>query len=100
MKKISRQKEIKKQLRLLIPLASFEDFLAIETIANAGHLRHLPPSIAAWQATTTHARHNYSDYDDLLDEGYDQEAARHFALTQINETLNEWGCTKQISEQE
>lgn len=95
-----KKREIKKQLRELVPIVSLDDFLAIETIANAGHLRHLPPSIAVWQATTTHIRHNHTDYDELLEEGYDTESARHFVRDEMNEILSEWGCQRQISDQD
>ena len=94
------KKSIKKALRELLPLITLADFELIETIANKGHLRHLPPTIAAWQATTTHIRHNHTDYDQLLNDGYDEESARHFVLNSINEKLEEWGSAKQISEEE
>lgn len=94
------KKEITKQLRALIPNAPLSDFLAIEELANAGHLRHLPPSIAAWQATASRVRHAHTDYDALLADGYDQDSARHFVLEDINNKLLDWGCTRQISEKE
>lgn len=97
MKSSPNLKEIRKRLRELVPHASMSDFLAIEQIATAGHLRHLPPSIAAWQAVTTVARHQYTDYDEMLDEGYDADTARHFVLDDINDVLKDWGCSRQIS---
>ncbi|MGI9350039.1 MAG: DUF2293 domain-containing protein [Rhizobiaceae bacterium] len=100
MKSTARQNEIRKRLRILVPSASMDDFIAMEKIAMAGHLRHLPPSISAWQAVTTRARHAYTDYDQLLDDGYDVESARHFVLDDINGKLGEWGCAEQISEHE
>lgn len=95
-----KSKQVKKALRGLIPNATMEDFLAIEEVADAGHLRHLPPSIRAWQALTTHIRHNHTDYDALLSEGYDQDSARHFILDDINDKLSIWGCSERISEEE
>ena len=77
-----------------------EDFLAMEESAIAGHLRHLPPSISAWQAVTTRARHAHTEYDQLLDDGYDKDSARHFVLDDINNKLAEWGCAERISEQD
>ena len=85
---------------MLVPQASMDDFLAMEEVASAGHLRHLPPSIAAWQAVTTRARHQYTDYDALLSEGYDVDSARHFVLDSINEQLALWGCGEKVSDQE
>jgi hypothetical protein len=85
-------------LRQLLPRVTLADFEAISDICARGHLRHLPPSIRAWQATTSHIRHVYTDYDNLLAEGYDQLSARHFVLEQINEKLREWGCAKTIED--
>lgn len=95
-----KSKEVKRQLRKLVPSITMDEFLAIEEIADAGHLRHLPPSIRAWQAVTTRARHAHTDYDALLQEGYDKDAARHFVLDAINEKLSEWGCAQLLDETE
>ncbi|MGB7287618.1 MAG: DUF2293 domain-containing protein [Salaquimonas sp.] len=89
-----------KTLRELLPKVTLADFQDIQAIAAKGHLRHLPDSIVAWQATTTHIRHNYTDYDALLEEGYDAESARHFVLGAINDKLEEWGSLRQIEENE
>lgn len=99
MKSNARQREIKKQIRALVPSAPMSDFLEIENTASAGHLRHLPPSIAAWQAVTTRARHAHTEYDALLSEGYDPDAARHFVIEAINEKLEEWGCGNRVSDE-
>ena len=93
-----KSKEVKRRLRELVPMATMEDFLLIEEIADAGHLRHLPPSIKAWQAITTHARHTYTEYDALLEEGYDQDTARHFILDDLNAKLADWGCSDIVNE--
>ena len=100
MKSIAREKEIKRLLRELIPMVPMEDFLAIEETAKSGHLRHLPPSIAAWQATTSRVRHAHTEYDEMMDEGYDKDAALHFVLEEMNEKLSQWGCSRQISSEE
>ena len=93
-----KSKEVKRRLRELIPKATMEDFLAIEKIADKGHLRHLPPSIRAWQAITTQIRHVHTDYNAMLEEGYDQDSARHFVLDDINAKLLEWGCSETVFE--
>ncbi len=98
MKKTTGKREITRRLRALIPSAPLSDFNAIQTLALAGHLRHLPPSIAAWQAVTARARHAHTEYDALLAEGYDQDSARHFVLDALNEKLTEWGCSQQVSD--
>lgn len=95
-----RQKEMRKALRVLLPRIPMGDAEAILTVALAGHLRHLPPTIALWQATTSHVRHEHTEYDALLQEGYDRDAARFFVIETINDTLREWGCNREISDTE
>lgn len=95
-----RQKDMRKALRALAPRLPMIDAEAILDIALAGHLRHLPPSIAVWQATTTHLRHEHTDYDALLDEGYDRDSARHFVADDINSVLAHWGSQKRLNLEE
>ncbi|WP_420336328.1 DUF2293 domain-containing protein [Roseibium sp.] len=92
-----RQKEMRKALRTLAPRIPMRDAEAILAIALAGHLRHLPPSIALWQATTSHIRHELTEYDTLLEEGYDRDAARYFVVQTMNDILSGWGCTRQVA---
>lgn len=91
-----RQKEMRKALRSLAPRMPMADAEAILEAALAGHLRHLPPSIALWQATTSRIRHAHTDYDALLDEGYDRDAARFFVLDHMNQVLEDWGSAKRL----
>ena len=72
------------------------DAEAILEKAVAGHLRHLPPSISLWQATTSYVRHELTEYDTLLEEGYDRDAARHFVIDDMNGVLEAWGCARRI----
>ncbi|CAA2159146.1 hypothetical protein MBRA_04368 [Methylobacterium brachiatum] len=40
----------------------------------------------------TYARHVFTDYDELLGEGYDRDSARHFVLDDLNAALIAWGA--------
>lgn len=93
-----RQKDMRKALRTLLPRVPMHDAEAILTLALQGHLRHLPPSIAVWQATCSHVRHELTDYDQLLDDGYERDAARFFVLDEMNEVLRGWGCNREVSD--
>ncbi|WP_299811924.1 DUF2293 domain-containing protein [uncultured Roseibium sp.] len=95
-----RQKEMRKVLRALLPRVPMSDAEAILTIALAGHLRHLPPSIALWQATTSHVRHEHTDYDALLDDGYERDAARYFVVGEMNDLLRDWGCNREVQSED
>ncbi len=93
------ERKLAKALRELLPKVTLADFEAIMQIARSGHLRHLPVGIIAWQATTTHIRHVHTDYDALLEEGYDAESARHFVVDDMNEILADWGCLRRVSDE-
>jgi hypothetical protein len=89
-----RQRAIAKALTLLLPLAPYSDTEKIRSDANARHLKTLPPAIAVWLATVAHVRHAHTDYDTLLGEGYDRDAARFFVVDQINAVLTAWRATR------
>ena len=91
-----RKAEIARQLRRLCPRIPLADFTPVAEKAGERHLRHLPPTIALWQALVSHIRHRHTEYDTLLAEGYDRDAARHFVLEETNEVLDRWGCKRGI----
>lgn len=89
-----RRRAIAKALTALLPLAPYADTEAIRTEAGGRQFRTLPPAIAVWLATIAHVRHVHTDYDRLLDEGYDRDSARFFVVGQTNETLTRWRATR------
>ncbi len=60
--------------------------------AAARHMKALPPSIALDLALVAHVRHVHTDYDRLLDEGLDRDAARWMVRQDIEEVLARWGA--------
>jgi hypothetical protein len=94
-----RQMALRKALRALaphIPLADAEDVLAR---AGGGSLRELATNAAVWLALTSHVRHRYTDYDTLLGEGYDRDAARFFVVADTERQLAAWGCARPLLEE-
>ena len=89
-----RRRAIDKALTLLIPMAPYIDAEQIRQDAGARHMKTLPPSIAVWLATVAHVRHQHTDYDSLMDEGYDRNAARFFVLDDVNAVLTTWRATR------
>jgi hypothetical protein len=57
-------------------------------------MKTLPPSVAVWLATVAHIRHEHTDYEKLLDEGYDRDSARFFVIDRINDVLTTWRATR------
>ena len=89
-----RRRAIDKALTLLIPMVPFSDAEQIRHEAGSRHMKTLPPSIAVWLATVAHIRHQHTDYERLLEEGYERDAARFFVLDAVNAVLTGWRATR------
>ena len=89
-----RRKAVARALTLLLPAAPYADTEPIRDAALGPALRTLPPSVAVWLATVAHVRHVHTDYDALLADGYDRDAARFFVVDRINEVLTGWRATR------
>lgn len=86
--------------RLAPRLPEFEAESVLDRAMRSPGLRGAAPETAAWLALTAFARHVFTDYDDLLAEGYDRDSARHFVLDAMNATLAEWGSRRRVSEED
>ena len=89
-----RRKAIAEALTLLLPAAPYSEIEAIRAEAGSRHMKELPPSIAVWLAAVAHVRHQHTDYEQLLGEGYDRDAARFFVIDRTNEVLTSWRATR------
>ena len=47
-----------------------------------------------------YVRHVFTEYDALLEDGYDPDSARHFVLDDINAVLEGWGVRRRLGEGE
>jgi hypothetical protein len=89
-----RRRALAKALTALLPMAPFSDIEAIRADAGGRHMRTLPPTVAVWLATIAHVRHRHTDYERLLAEGYERDAARYFVVDEINAVLTRWRATR------
>ncbi len=96
----ARQVAIGKALTALLPLAPYADTEKIRAEAGARHLKTLPPRIAVWLATVAHVRHEHTEYDRLLAEGYDRDSARFFVVDATNAVLTRWRSTRLLDPDE
>lgn len=99
-RRTARQRDLAKSLTALLPVVPYADAEAIRAAAGAPHLKTLPPSIAVWLATVAHVRHAHTEYDALMDEGYDRDAARFFVMPAINAKLTEWRATRLLESED
>ncbi|KQP89341.1 MULTISPECIES: DUF2293 domain-containing protein [unclassified Methylobacterium] len=86
--------------RLAPRLPDFETEAVIDRALASPGLRNAQPETAAWLALVAYGRHVFTEYDTLLDEGYDRDSARHFVLDDLNAVLAEWGSRRRVSEVE
>lgn len=82
--------------RLAPRVPAFERDAILDHAVDSPGLRTASPEAAAWLSLVAHARHVHTEYQDLLDDGYDADAARHFVLDDLNRVLAEWGCKKRV----
>jgi hypothetical protein len=86
-------------LRLLAPQTPDGDVeMILDHALHSPGLKKSAPETAAWLSLVAFVRHSYSDYDDLLADGYDVDSARYFCREQINEVLATWQCPRRVGE--
>jgi len=93
-----RQQSIRKALRALAPGIPLSDAEAVVTLAERRHMKDLPPATALWLALGSHVRHVHTDYEQLLADGYEREAARFFVADDTDDVLAGWGCQRSVAE--
>jgi hypothetical protein len=91
-----RNQDLRKALRELAPLTPYADSEPVLERAARLSRGDVSPGAALWLALVAHVRHRHTDYDELLAEGYDRDAARHFVLEATEDALRGWGCGRRI----
>jgi len=91
-----RNQALRKALRDLAPLIPFADSEPVLERAARLARADLSPGAALWLALVAHVRHRHTEYDALLAEGYDRDAARHFVVADTEAALRDWGCRRRI----
>ena len=96
---LARRVDIEAALRRLAPRIPPHEFAAVVDHAlDSRGLRTSAPEQAAWLSLTAYVRHAFTDYDELLRQGYDQDSARFFVVSEMEVVLAEWGVTQKLSE--
>lgn len=97
----TRRAALEAALSVLAPrLPRFEREAVIDRALASAGLRPAAPETAAWLALVAFARHACTEYDALLEDGYDRDSARHFVLDDLNAALADWGVRRVVSEEE
>ena len=93
-----KRSDVEAALRRLAPRIPPHEFGAIvDRALDSRGLRVAAPEAAAWLALVSYVRHALTEYDALLEQGYDVESARHFVLADMDEVLKDWGVRRTLS---
>jgi hypothetical protein len=98
---MNRREAIESAVRILAPRIPRHEFESvIDHALGSRGLHTASPEAAAWLSITAFIRHRLTDYDNLLDEGYDLDSARFFVLEDMNAILEEWGSPRRVEPEE
>ena len=64
----------------------------IDHALDSAGLQSAAPEAAAWLSLVAYVRHVFTDYDDLLTQGYDRDSARHFVADEMAAMLCSGAC--------
>lgn len=98
---MSRRSQIEAALGRLAPRLPRHELAAVADHAmDSAGLRTAAPETAAWLSLVAYVRHRFTEYDQLLAEGYDADSARFFVVDEMNEVLAAWGVERRVSAEE
>lgn len=84
--------------RIAPKVPAFDREAILDHACDSPGLKTASPEAAAWLSLVAYVRHAYTDYQDLLNDGYDVDGARYFVVDAINGVLAEWGCRKRVDQ--
>jgi len=95
---VSKRSEIEEAVRALAPrIPDFEAGAIADHALDSRGLCTASAQTAAWLAMVAFVRHALTEYDALLEEGYDQASARHFVAADMRAVLEEWGVRRPLT---
>jgi hypothetical protein len=84
-------------LRRLAPRIPPHEFGAVvDHAVDSRGLKSGAPETAAWLSLVAYVRHAFTEYDELLDQGYDRDSARYFVVGEIEAVLGQWGVKRRL----
>lgn len=96
-----RRQQIEDALSTLAPALPPKDRTEVveHALWSKGLKRASPPK-AAWLSLVSYLRHRFTDYDKMLEEGYNVEEARYFSMNQLSKVLEETGCRRKLYDED
>ena len=98
---MAKRRDIEAALRRLAPRIPSHEFRAVvDHAVDSPGLSVALPENAAWLSLVAYVRHVFTDYDELLTQGYDTDSARFFVASEINAVLEQWGVRRRVGSEE
>jgi hypothetical protein len=98
---MAKRSDIEQALRRLAPKIPPHEFGAvIDHALDSPGLRTASAESAAWLSLVAYLRHAFTDYDELLAQGYDQDSARFFVAGEMQAVLEDWGVRRKLAAQD
>jgi hypothetical protein len=95
---LANRNDIAIALRRLAPDIPAHEFGAVvDHAVDSRGLSRAYPETAAWLSLVAYVRHVFTDYDDLLAQGYDADSARFFVADEIEAVLDGWGVRRRLT---
>ena len=84
-------------LRLAPAIPPHERMVVVDYAVDSPGLSTASSETAAWLSLVAYVRHTFTDYDELLAEGYDPDSARHFVAAEMDKILQAWGVRRRLT---
>jgi hypothetical protein len=95
---VARRADIEIELRRLAPrIPAYEFGVVVDHAMDSPGLSAGSPQAAAWLSLVAYVRHALTEYDALLEQGYDRDSARFFVAAETDAILNRWGVRRGVS---
>lgn len=98
---MAKRSDIEIALKRLAPRIPPHEFSAVvdHAIDSPGLSVALPEN-AAWLSLVAYVRHVFTDYDELLREGYEADSARFFVVDAMQAVLDGWGVKRRVTKED
>jgi hypothetical protein len=93
-----RRADIEAAVRRAPKIPPHELGAVVDHAMDSAGLKTASPETAAWLSLVAYVRHVFTEYDALMDQGYDQDSARFFVVDEIDAVLGEWGVKRKIGD--
>ena len=94
---MANRSDIEAALRRLAPKIPPHEFAAvIDHARDSPGLKAASAESAAWLSLVAYLRHAFTDYDELMAQGYDRDSARFFVAGEMEATLRQWGVRRSL----